>query len=565
MPDHIDRYTDQQEAAYARKIADTYKQAAQEVRRQITEFTAKHKAKAAKLLQKVNAGEISMADYQAWLQGQVFIGKQWQDKLDDIVRVYTDADEKARQLMRGTVRDVFTESANFAAYQLEGRLGAAVDFHLYDASTVDQLMRTNPQMLPEWKINEKKDYTWNEERVRSTLTRAIIQGKPIPDIADELGQQLATSNGDKMVLFARTAMTGAQNAGRIERLHDTQQMGIRVKKKWLAAHDARVRDTHAYLDGQERDVDEDFVVGDMHIAYPGDPLAPPELVYNCRCTMIYVYPEHQAEHQGEKTESYEAWKERKSSKEEEQEKTTKQHAISKRIEFTDVFTEEQQKAVVEVLDIAQSEYPLPYEFDFVGDGRIPRGLPHESIWDLKDNYPERKMDFGEAAQYISIKKPDGTIERRIDFIDDRITPWNLEEMYDGLYKSHKGFEENPDLSHALFTAGNGVQGTILHEYGHAVQDYCGFFLRQTPEGTAFEKWIRDYSYEHPEGILSISRYAGEGLAAKDPSMRWVNPSEVWAEAFVTSFDQHHDTLAWRTANDIVSEFNRRFGHMFKKR
>jgi len=318
MPDHIDRYTDQQEAAYARKIADTYKQAAQEVRRQITEFTAKHKAKAAKLLQQVNAGEISMADYQAWLQGQVFIGKQWQDKLDDIVRVYTDADEKARQLMRGTVRDVFTESANFAAYQLEGRLGAAVDFHLYDAKTVDRLMRTNPQMLPEWKINEKKDYTWNEERVRSTLTRAIIQGKPIPDIADELGQQLATSNGDKMVLFARTAMTGAQNAGRIERLHDTQQMGIRVKKKWLAAHDARVRDTHAYLDGQERDVDDDFTVGDMHIAYPGDPLAPPELVYNCRCTMIYVYPEHQAEHQGEKTESYEKWLEEKKGKREEE-------------------------------------------------------------------------------------------------------------------------------------------------------------------------------------------------------------------------------------------------------
>ena len=317
MPDHIDRYTDQQEAAYAKKIADTYKQAAQEVRRQITEFTAKHKAKAAKLLQQVNAGEISMADYQAWLQGQVFIGKQWQDKLDDIVRVYTDADEKARQLMRGTVRDVFTESANYAAYQLEGRLGAAVDFHLYDAKTVDRLMRTNPQMLPEWKINEKKDYTWNEERVRSTLTRAIIQGKPIPDIADELGQQLATSNGDKMVLFARTAMTGAQNAGRIERLHDTQQMGIRVKKKWLAAHDARVRDTHAFLDGQERDVDAPFDVGGMQIMYPGDPSAPPELVYNCRCTMVYVYPQHEAEHQGEKTESYEEWLEKKKGKRDE--------------------------------------------------------------------------------------------------------------------------------------------------------------------------------------------------------------------------------------------------------
>jgi hypothetical protein len=63
-------------------------------------------------------------------------------------------------------------------------------------------------------------------------------------------------------------------------------------------------------------VDDDFTVGDMHIAYPGDPTAPPELVYNCRCTMIYVYPEHQAEHEGEKTESYEEWLEEKRRKKE---------------------------------------------------------------------------------------------------------------------------------------------------------------------------------------------------------------------------------------------------------
>lgn len=314
MPDHIDRYTDKQEAAYARKIAATYKKAAQEVQKKIADFTAKHQAKAAELLQKVNAGEISMADYQAWLRGQVFQGKQWQTKLDDIVRVYTDADEKARQLMGGTVRDVFTESANYAAYQIEGAVGAAVDFHLYDARTVDRLMRRNPQMLPEWKIDQPKDYRWNAQRVRNSLAQAIIQGKPIRDIASDLGEQLATSNKKKMVLFARTAMTGAQNAGRIDRLHDAQEMGIRVKKKWLAAHDHRVRDTHAFLDGQERDVDDDFTVGDMHIAYPGDPSAPPELVYNCRCTMVYVYPQHEAEHQGEKTESYEEWLEEKKGK-----------------------------------------------------------------------------------------------------------------------------------------------------------------------------------------------------------------------------------------------------------
>ncbi len=106
------------------------------------------------------------------------------------------------------------------------------------------------------------------------------------------GNDLATSIARKMDNFARTAVTGAQNAGRIDRMHQAQEMGIRVRKKWLAAHDDRVRDSHAELDGTVVDVDEDFVtINGNHIAFPGDPSAPPEEVYNCRCTLVYVYPD----------------------------------------------------------------------------------------------------------------------------------------------------------------------------------------------------------------------------------------------------------------------------------
>ncbi len=102
-------------------------------------------------------------------------------------------------------------------------------------------------------------------------------------------------------MFARTAVTGAQNAGRMERLHEAQDLGIKVKKKWLATLDSRTRDSHADLDGQEVDVDQKFkVVVDGHtmeIDYPGDPTAPPELVYNCRCTLTYVYPKYQGQGQ----------------------------------------------------------------------------------------------------------------------------------------------------------------------------------------------------------------------------------------------------------------------------
>jgi len=275
------------------KIKRVYSQAAKEVKRKTADFWKAHKRIAAQMLADVKAGKITQADYKKWLKGQVFTGERWKQKLDDITKVYVDADKKAREIIGGTTKSVFVDFANITAYGMEKELKGAVSFDLYDAKTVERLLKDNPQMLPEWKIDEPKDYIWNEKRVQNAVTQGIVQGEAITDIGNRLVSELSTSNGSKMDMFARTAVTGAQNAGRMERLHEAEEMGIEVKKQWVAAHDNRVRDTHAYLDGQIVGVNESFKVDGMEIAYPGDPLAPPELVYNCRCTLAYVYPKYQ--------------------------------------------------------------------------------------------------------------------------------------------------------------------------------------------------------------------------------------------------------------------------------
>jgi len=277
------------------KIRDTYRQAAREIRQKLDRFTAAHRRKSAQMLERVKAGKLSMHDYQKWLQGQVFIGERWREKLDDVTRVYVHADEVARKIVGDSIKNEFVRFANDAAEDMERHFRGAISFDLYDKTTVTRLLKDNPKMLPEWKIDKPKDYIWNEKRVQNAVTQGIIQGEPISDIANRLCTDLATSNARKMDNFARTAVTGAQNAGRIDRMHQAQNMGIRVRKKWLASHDDRVRDSHAQLDGQEAEVDEDFVtINGNHIAFPGDPSAPPEEVYNCRCTLLYVYPDFES-------------------------------------------------------------------------------------------------------------------------------------------------------------------------------------------------------------------------------------------------------------------------------
>lgn len=293
MADYVERYSGKASDELEKQIRQVYKQAAEEVQKKLDDFIRGHKARNAQMLQMVSDGKMSKQDYQKWMRGQVFQGDQWKQKLKDVTDVYVHADEKAREIVGGTSKNVFMEAANYTAYDLEKGMRGAVAFNVYDAKTVERLLKKDPKMLPEWKIDQPKDYKWNEKRVRNAVAQGIIQGESVEEVGDRLTGELATSNATKMDMFARTAINGAQNAGRMDRLHEAEEMGIEVRKKWLATLDQRTRDTHQALDGQEQPIDEPFVVDGMKIDYPGDPFAPPELSYNCRCTLTYVYPKYQ--------------------------------------------------------------------------------------------------------------------------------------------------------------------------------------------------------------------------------------------------------------------------------
>ena len=124
-----------------------------------------------------------------------------------------------------------------------------------------------------------------------------------------------------MKMFARTAITGAQNAGRQQQMEDAAKKGIEVNKKWLATLDNRTRDAHRHLDGREVPYDQSFPSDLGLIRYPGDPNAKPANVYNCRCTMVTIYPKYEDRSKPDKRQSktidgmtYQEWKKGKQRK-----------------------------------------------------------------------------------------------------------------------------------------------------------------------------------------------------------------------------------------------------------
>lgn len=62
-----------------------------------------------------------------------------------------------------------------------------------------------------------------------------------------------------------------------------------LTKTWTTRQDSKVRTAHQFLDGKTVDFGEGFAVGGAMLRFPGDPIAPPSLTYNCRCRLRFRF------------------------------------------------------------------------------------------------------------------------------------------------------------------------------------------------------------------------------------------------------------------------------------
>ena len=279
-------YTDAALKDIEKQLKSVYNSAYKDMLQKQKDFNAAYAKKEAKYQAQLAAGQITQGQFDAWKKGQVFQGEQWQAKKKQILDTLYSSNEIATKIVNGQAVNVFAFNANYQSFSLEHGVGVNFGFGLYDSASVVNLIKNDPKLLPEWKINQPKDYKWNQKKLNRQVNLGIIEGESLDNIAKRLCGALSTQNFNHMRTFARTAMTGAQNAGRDLSLQAAQDKGIKVKKEWMCTLDGRTRTNHRLLDGQRQPLDKPFEAGGMKIRYPGDPTAHPSMVYNCRCTMV---------------------------------------------------------------------------------------------------------------------------------------------------------------------------------------------------------------------------------------------------------------------------------------
>jgi hypothetical protein len=180
------------------------------------------------------------------------------------------------------------------ALDLAGRINPATGFRegglIGLTSTQEGWVRNYARDLDELSGNALTR-ALRDKRFDLTVAKAIREGTPIP--ADAKAAMIRAYKNRAL----RFRAEGIARTEAMAALHEAQRHALdqaiasgalradAITMKWRSARDARVRDTHAELDGQVVKYGESFQSSLGPIRYPGDPAATAANTINCRCTV----------------------------------------------------------------------------------------------------------------------------------------------------------------------------------------------------------------------------------------------------------------------------------------
>lgn len=279
--DEAQEWTEERLKRLEKRIEEVYREAMEARDKSVDAFFVwfeKADEKKRKLLEEE---KITEKQYQQWRLEQLMTGNQYKAMRDKLAERMTHANEIAIAYVNDETPGIYSINRNWTAYKIEQAVGDC-DFTLYDERVIKRLIIENPGLMPNYPaekaIKRDIDLEYGKKQITSSITSGILQGRPINEIAKDLMTRISGMNKNSAIRAARTAATGAQNAGRLDGYNAAAERGIKLKKQWIATLDGRTRHSHATLDGATVDRDKKFGNGCM---YPGDPNGKPEEVYNC--------------------------------------------------------------------------------------------------------------------------------------------------------------------------------------------------------------------------------------------------------------------------------------------
>lgn len=284
--------TDEQLIELEKEIRRAYAAASVELMETIDAHFARFEKKDTEMRRLMEAGQITEDQYLQWRLSYIGRGKRFEELRDKLAERVTRANELAVSYVNNRTPTIYTLNRNYAGYSVDrGSRWRYDSFTLLDEATVRRLIRDKPDLMPNYPAKRALargiDLAYGKKQITAAVTSGILQGKGVRKIAADLRERIVSMNVESAIRTARTAVTSAENGGRQDTFEAAAEAGIKVRRRWLATLDSRTRPEHGHADGQERGVDEPFIVGGEKLMFPGDKShgASGWNIYNCRCCL----------------------------------------------------------------------------------------------------------------------------------------------------------------------------------------------------------------------------------------------------------------------------------------
>jgi len=300
MADDAREYSDKELKKIERELSMIYRKSQRELTEEWNQYMRRTEERVNALwFAYQNASDEERAEalkrYQDAVQNQTLHSKWYRDMINHVTLLLAKVNQTAADHINVRLPEIYNIN-----YQQIARELISSDFYptmqsAFDIRSMDTITKLakGEIMLPgmdntknlKRNINVKKDMLWNSRQINSSVLQGVLQGESIRDITKRL-MPIVGNNQKSAVRAARTMVTAAENAGRLDSYSRIESMGAVIHKVWIATPDKRVRDWHLSMDGQEVEKDKPFTDGNGDkLMYPGDPSAPGRTVWNCRCSM----------------------------------------------------------------------------------------------------------------------------------------------------------------------------------------------------------------------------------------------------------------------------------------
>lgn len=136
------------------------------------------------------------------------------------------------------------------------------------------------------RLGEDTDYL--KRSIRAELSRGIANGSTWNEIAGHIANGMNSPFNrafNNAIRISRTEGHRIQQRSALDAQYAAREKGADILKQWDSTLDNRTRPHHRRLDGQIRELDEDFEVDGMTAPYPGG-FGDPAEDCNCRCCIL---------------------------------------------------------------------------------------------------------------------------------------------------------------------------------------------------------------------------------------------------------------------------------------